>query len=156
MGAQGTILSVLISTANVRSVWALLLFSSSIFQASRTTPDISIPSTTYRLPTLAIPFLLILLTAILVPHTSILGHICGMVIGFGWGAGYLKILIPPAKYRRWIDDKLMLRTRLSSSYVDVSLDRPSGGQWGGILPMTGEAIDLEHSSAGNTGIRLGP
>jgi glycosylphosphatidylinositol transamidase len=156
LGAQGNIIPVLGSTANGVSVWALLLFSSSIFQASRTTPDISIPSTTYRLPTLAIPFVLILLTALLVPHTSILGHICGMVMGFGWGAGYLKFLIPPAKYLRWIEDKLMLRTRLSSSYVDVSLDRPSGGQWGGILPMTGEAIDLEHSGAGNSGIRLGP
>jgi len=79
-----------------------------------------------------------------------------MVIGFGWGAGYLKFLIPPAKYLRWIEDKLMLRTRLPSSYVDVSLDRQSGGGWGsGILPMSGEPIDLEHNG-GNSGIRLGP
>jgi len=105
---------------------------------------------------LAIPLAVILLTAIFVPHTSMLGHICGMVMGFGWGAGYLKFLIPPTKYTRWIEDKLMLRTRLPSSYVDVSLDKSSGGQWGGILPMTGEAIDLEHTGAGNSGIRLGP
>jgi hypothetical protein len=94
------------------------------------------------------------LTAILVPHTSILGHLCGVAMGFGWGAGYLKFLIPPTKYLRWIEDKLMLRTRLPAAYVDVSLDRPSG-QWGGILPMSGE-LDLEHGGGAHSGIRLGP
>jgi hypothetical protein len=150
---QGTMSGI----ANRRSVWGLLLFSSAIYQASRATPDVSIPSTTYRLPTLAIPFILILLTAVLVPHTSILGHICGMIIGFGWGSGYLKFLLPPVKLLRWIEDKLMLRTRLPSSYVDVSLDRPSDGRYGfGILPTSSEPIDLEHNGAGNSGIRLGP
>jgi hypothetical protein len=97
------------------------------------------------------------LTAILVPHTSILGHVCGMAIGFGWGSGYLKFLLPPTKYLRWIEDKLMLRTRLPASYVDVSLDRPSGSHWGtDILPMGSDPIDLERNGAGNSGIRLGP
>lgn len=117
------------------SVWVFLLVSSTVYRSSRTTPRISIPSTNQTFPTAAIPLVLILVTSFLVPHTSLIGHCCGAIIGYGWGAGYLKILAPPEKILRWIEEKLGLRTRLPGSYVSV--EKLTYGRYGlGVLPTS--------------------
>jgi len=134
------------------SVWCFLLFSAFLYQTSKSTPHISIPSTPYKLPILAIPFILIIIVAIIVPYTSILGHICGCIIGFGWGSGLLKFLKPPDKILRWVEDKLMLRTRLPTSYVDVK-----GGPYGSdVLPMNSDTANERGNSSGEISGKLGP
>ena len=139
---------------NAASVWSFLLFSATIFQASKTTPQISIPSTTQKLPTLVVPVLVILVTWFLIPHTSLLGHLCGMAIGFGWGSGFLKFLVPPEKLQRWLEDTLRLRARLPSSYVSV--DKGTMGRYGlNDLPSSSGTPNGILSGTGEPGIRLG-
>jgi hypothetical protein len=144
----------LISLLISYSVWSFLLFSATIYKASQTTPQLSIPSTTQKLPTLAVPILVILVTSFLIPHTSLLGHLCGMVIGYGWGSGLLKFLAPPEKILRWVEDKLRLRARLPSSYVSV--DKGSYGRYGlNDLPTNSAAPNGILGGTGESGIRLG-
>jgi glycosylphosphatidylinositol transamidase len=117
------------------SVWVFLLLSSTVYRASRTTPRISVPLTGQTFPTAAIPLVLILLTSFLIPHTSLIGHCCGAIIGYGWGAGYLDILAPPEKLLRWIEEKLGLRTRLPGCYVSV--EKLTYGRYGlSVLPTS--------------------
>lgn len=129
-------------------MWCFLLLTSTIYRAAQSTPYISLPlpsfqssggttstssSMPHRIPTVALPLIFILLTSFLIPHTSLLGHLCGALIGYGWGAGYLKFLAPPEKILRWVEEKGRLRTRLPSSYVSV--DRTTQGRYGlGVLP----------------------
>jgi glycosylphosphatidylinositol transamidase len=121
-------------------VWAFLLLSATLYNTSRTTPRISIPGTSTVIPTAAIPLLLIVATSFIVPHTSLLGHICGAAIGYGWGSGYLKFLAPPEKIIRWIEDKLKLKARLPSTYV--STDKQTGGKFGmSVLPSNSSSAN---------------
>jgi len=135
------------------SIWVFLLFSASIYQSSRTTPSISIPNTTAAVPTLAIPLVLILITYFLIPHTSLIGHLCGALIGYGWGSGLLKFLAPPVKITRWIEEKLKLKQRLPSSYVSV--DSIAQGRYQmNVLPMDSIALEsapLNARGFGSTG-----
>jgi hypothetical protein len=117
------------------SVWVFLLLSSTIYRTSRTTPRISIPLTGQAVPTAAIPLVLILLTSFLVPHTSFLGHCCGSIIGYAWGAEYLAFLAPPEKLLLWVEEKFALRTRLPGYYVSV--EKLTYGRYGlGVLPTS--------------------
>jgi hypothetical protein len=125
------------------SIWIFLLLSSSIIQQSKTQPYIATPAflnlpSTYRVPTFALPLLLIALTSLLslvhvIPPTSLIGHLAGALIGYLWGLGYIKFLAPPEKVLRWIEGKLNLLGRIPHY---VSVDQKVFGRYG-ILPQTG-------------------
>jgi len=128
------------------SVWSFLFFAATVYQYSLTSPQFSIPSTTAQVPTLAIPFILIVITSLFIPHTSLFGHICAVIIGFGWGSGLLKFLAPPEKILRWVEDKGRLRSRLPASYVSV--DKGTMGRYGELPIVGGESGILNGERVG--------
>jgi hypothetical protein len=67
-----------INTAN--SLWVFLLLGIEAIKTYRTNPQFTVG--TVKVPTWTIPLVVAVLTAILVPHTSFLGHICGLGIGY--------------------------------------------------------------------------
>lgn len=71
-----------------------------------------------------------------VPNTSLLGHLCSILIGYAFELGYIKFLIPPEKILRFIEGKLNLLGRLPHY---VSVDQKTYGRYG-VLP-TREAPD---------------
>jgi len=125
------------------SIWIFLLFSSIIVQQSKTqpylsTPDLGFLPRVYRIPTAALPIIIILATSLLstlhiIPATSLVGHLAGALIGYLWGLGYIKFLAPPEKVLRWIESKLNLLGRIPHY---VSVDQKVFGRYG-ILPQTG-------------------
>jgi len=133
------------------SIWIFLLLSSQVLQHSKTQPYLPIPQLgflprAYRIPTAALPIILIILTSFLglihiLPPTSLLGHLCGAGIGYLWGLGYIKFLAPPEKVLRWIEGKLNLLGRIPHY---VSVDQKVYGRYG-VLPQ---------SAAGGNGIPL--
>jgi hypothetical protein len=96
----------------------------------RTNPRPSIGP--YKIPTWTTPLILALVTSILIPHVSLLGHLCGAAIGYLWGLGYIKFLVPPEKILRWLETKLNLLGRLPHY---VSVDQKTYGRYG-VLPTT--------------------
>lgn len=101
-----------------------------------------------------------IIVSLLIPNTSFLGHLCGIAIGYACklaysltfksfyeekvtkppplvGLGYLKILLPPEKILRWIENKLNLLGRLPHY---VSVDQKTYGRYG-ILPSGGNSSD---------------
>ena len=137
------------------SVWIFLLLSSSIIQHSKTQPYIAsppwlpIPQQYNRIPTAALPIIVILVTSFLstlriIPPTSLIGHLAGALIGYLWGLGYIKFLAPPEKVLRWIEGKLNLLGRIPHY---VSVDQKVFGRYG-ILPQTGGG------AGGNGGIPM--
>jgi hypothetical protein len=124
-----------------------------MYKASQQTPHINIPTRSEKLPTLAVPILVIFVTAFLIPHTSILGHLCGTAMGYAWGAGFLKFLVPPEKVLRWIEEKLRLKSMLPRSYVSV--DKGSYARYGlSDLPTTSGAPNGIFADD-EAGVRLG-
>ncbi|KAF2169587.1 hypothetical protein M409DRAFT_64673 [Zasmidium cellare ATCC 36951] len=113
------------------SVWVFLLLSSESIKTYRENPYFQISD--FKIPTWTTPILLILVINFLVPHTSLLGHLCGALVGFLWGLGYIKFLAPPDKILRWIEGKLNLLGRLPHY---VSVDQKTFGRYG-VLPSTG-------------------
>ena len=73
-----------------------------------------------------------MLTSILVPHVSLVGHLCGAGLGYLWASGYIKFLTPPEKILRWLETKLNLLGRLPHY---VSVDQKTYGRYG-VLPST--------------------
>ena len=128
----------------------------------------------YEIPTWTTPLLASGLVSMLIPNTSFLGHICGVLVGYICkytilmlfasftlltevdiivGLGYLQILVPPEKILRWIEGKLNLLGRLPHY---VSVDQKTYGRYG-LLPSTGSSN--EHPVAMNylgSTQRLGP
>jgi hypothetical protein len=102
----------------------------------------------YKIPTWTTPLILILVISFLVPNTSFLGHICGAGLGYLWGLGYIKFLVPPEKILRYIEAKLNLLGRLPHY---VSVDQKTYGRYG-VLPSTST---IPRSPDGG-GVRLGP
>lgn len=123
------------------SIWVFLLLSARFVATAQATPHITL--ITWRIPTLTIPLFLVLITALLVPHTSLLGHLLGVAMGFAWGFGYLKFLVPPEKITRWIEEKMNLLGRVPWY---VSVDQKTFGRYG----------ILDNSANGNGGTELGP
>lgn len=69
----------------------------------------------------------ILLLNFLIPNTSLLAHLCGCSIGYGFELGILKFLVPPERILRWIEGKLNLLGRLPKY---VSVDQKTYGRYG--------------------------
>lgn len=60
---------------------------------------------------------------------------CGVLVGYGFGFGYLKFLVPPERILRWIESKLNLLGRLPHY---VSVDQKIYGRYG-VLPTREDA-----------------
>ncbi|MCJ1224116.1 putative rhomboid protease [Toensbergia leucococca] len=112
------------------SIWVFLLLGFESIKAYKANPYFAI--STYRIPTWTTPLAPLIFVAALVPNTSVLGHLCGLAIGYLYGLGYLKLLAPPEKVLRWIEGKLNLLGRLPHY---VSIDQNTYGRYG-VLPTT--------------------
>ena len=123
---------------------------------------------THHVPTWTSLLVLALVVSALVPSTSLLGHLCGLGVGYlckcfvcptrlqGYalttrevGLGYLKVLMPPERILRFIESKLNLLVRLPHY---VSVDQKTYGRFG-VLPSANASVP---SIPLNSGQRLGP
>jgi glycosylphosphatidylinositol transamidase len=155
------------------SIWVFTLIAMEAVKTYRTNPSFMIGTT--PIPTWITPLVLVLFVSALVPNTSFLGHLCGLVFGYGcmlsphcpaWtsrltilgGLGYLKFLAPPEWILRWIEGKLNLLGRLPHY---VSVDQKTYGRYG-VLPTTNAPVvgsassDISLGSLRGSNQRLGP
>ncbi|KAJ5733864.1 rhomboid protein 2 [Penicillium malachiteum] len=98
------------------SVWVFLLLGSEAIRTFKTNPYFSVGP--YKIPTWTSPLFACVVLSILVSNVSFLGHMCAILVGYVFGLGYLKFLVPPEKVLRWIEGKLNLLGRLPH-YVSV-------------------------------------
>ena len=87
-----------------------------------------------KIPTWVSPLALALVINFIIPQTSLLGHLCGLAVGYLWGLGYIRFLAPHDKILRWIERKLNLLGRLPHY---VSVDQKTYGRYG-VLPSTND------------------
>ncbi|KAL6245803.1 putative rhomboid protease [Rhinocladiella similis] len=143
------------------SVWVFLLLASESIKTYRANPHIEISG--QKIPTWITPLAIVVVTSVLIPNTSFLGHLSGCITGYLWGLGYIRFLAPPEKVLRWIEGKLNLLGRLPHY---VSVDQKTYGRYG-VLPSSSTAGPGEHmspiglgwvggSGSGSGGQRLGP
>ncbi len=154
-------------------MWVFLLLGIEAIRTYRVNPYLVIA--TYNIPTWTSPIALLLCISALVPSSSFLGHVAGLVVGYTcmWmpqspllcngeidtsgsivGLGYLKILAPPEKILRWIEGKLNLLGRLPHY---VSVDQKTYGRFG-VLPSSSSPSRGPGVGMGivGSGQRLGP
>ncbi|EFW99949.1 GPI transamidase component [Grosmannia clavigera kw1407] len=112
------------------SIWVFLLLGVEAVRMCRTHPSFAVG--TVHVPTWTTPLALVFVTSALVPHASLLGHLCGLAVGYLCGLGYLKFLAPPESVLRWIEGRLNLLGRLPRY---VSVDQKTYGRFG-VLPTT--------------------
>ncbi|MBE7182279.1 MAG: hypothetical protein INR71_13940, partial [Terriglobus roseus] len=96
--------------ADRRSVWVFLLLSVEAIKTYRAHPSFNIH--TLRIPTWTTPLALMLAISFLVPSASLLGHAAGALVGYGWGLGALRVLVPPERLTRWLEDRGRLLQRV--------------------------------------------
>ncbi|KAI5298157.1 putative rhomboid protease [Ascosphaera atra] len=140
------------------SVWVFLLFASEALRTYNSNPHFALGP--YRIPTWTSPLIACVLVSLLLSNTSLLGHLAGIAVGYLYGLGMLRFLVPPEKILRFIEDKLNLFGRLPHY---VSVDQKTYGRYG-ILPTNGGANGVSsapvNAAAGDPGIgggiRLGP
>lgn len=128
-------------------------------QQNRVTPYLVIQGQNI-IPTWTTPIAALFIAALVMPGSSLLGHLCGMVVGYlctfplhlfdlpiraeadydriTVGLGYLARLVPPDGVCRWIETKLRLR-----SFVPfyVSVDQKTYGR-SGVLPSSSQGVPL--------------
>lgn len=134
------------------SVWVFLLLGVEAMRTHRANPSFVIASV--HVPTWTSPLLLAFVTSALIPHTSLLGHLCGLFVGYLCGLGYLKFLAPPERALRWIEGRLNLLARLPRY---VSVDQKTYGRFG-VLPSVSSGPGSATPAIGLVGStqRLGP
>jgi membrane associated rhomboid family serine protease len=115
-------------------IWSSLLLASEAVILHRRHPsfklgDVEVPIWPFPIPLLV--FMHFLLPAPIL-HDSLLGNLCGCVVGYGFEVGYLKFLVPPEKILRYIEGKLNLLGRLPHY---VSVDQKTFGRYGSVLPL---------------------
>jgi len=59
-----------------------------------------------NIPTWSVPFILLVVTSVLVPSSSIIGHLAHIAVGFAFGHGYMRYLRPSTKILVWVEGKL--------------------------------------------------
>ncbi|KAK5957618.1 Glycosyl phosphatidyl inositol protein transamidase complex subunit [Knufia fluminis] len=123
------------------SVWVFLLLGVEAIKTFRANPYLEIASV--KIPTWVTPLALIVVTSVLIPNTSFLGHLCAVTVGYLFEIGYLKFLAPPEKISRWIEAKLNLLGRLPHY---VSVDQKTYGRYG-VLPQSEGGGPSSHSSS---------
>ena len=100
----------------------------------------------YRLPTKYSAFVVLIITFILVPNSSLLGHLAGIGSGYLLAENYLKILYPPRKVILFIEDKLeLLIAKLLPIVVYYREDLAADTRTVAYVPLFGS--DAEASSA---------
>jgi len=114
--------------------WSYLLLSMEALMLHRRHPsfklgDINLPIWPFPIPLLV--FLHFLLPSVIL-HDSLLGNLCGCLVGYGFELGYLKFLIPPERVLRYIEGKLNLLGRLPHY---ISVDQKTFGRYGSVLPL---------------------
>ncbi|KAH3674820.1 hypothetical protein WICMUC_003023 [Wickerhamomyces mucosus] len=87
------------------SAWVFSFSGFFAYKESLIKPTFQI-SPSYSLPTVATPLIPLVLIAILVPGSSLLGHLFGLVAGYALAYGLLNILVPPSKVIEWIEEKV--------------------------------------------------
>ncbi|KAI1004785.1 Rhomboid protein 2 [Podosphaera aphanis] len=135
------------------SIWVFTLLASEAIKTHQRNPSFVLG--TVPIPTWTTPPIMALFVSVLIPHTSLLGHVCGLAFGYGWSLGYLKFLAPPEWALRWIEAKLNLSGWLPHY---VSIDQKTIDQYK-LLPIASKDVLLrENSAAGYLGSsqRLGP
>lgn len=109
--------------------------------------------------------------AVLMPNTSLLGHLCGVAVGYvcmsvpclvtidrialtysTGGLGYLKFIAPPEWTLKWIENRLNLLSVLPHY---VSVDQKTYGRFG-ILPSTTRTGNSAATELVGSTQRLGP
>jgi hypothetical protein len=86
------------------SIWVFLLLCVEAIKTYRQNPAFTIGD--YAIPTWTTPLFIIFVIHFLVPNTSLLGHLCGALVGYLWGLGWIKFLAPSEKILRWVEGKL--------------------------------------------------
>lgn len=134
------------------SVWVFLLLCNEAMKQYRVNPYFQLGED-IKIPTWTTPLFLILVINFLIPHTSLLGHLCGAAVGHLWGLGYIRFLAPHDKILTWVEGKLNLLGRLPHY---VSVDQKTYGRYG-VLPSTrqGPAPGRGTLGAAN-GVAVGP
>jgi membrane associated rhomboid family serine protease len=113
------------------SVWIFLLLAHEAIKTSRSNPSFNLGESIH-IPTWTSPLFLAVVIHFLMPFSSLLGHLCGVLVGYAWGLGYIKFLAPPDGILKWIEEKLNLLGRLPHF---VSVDQKTFGRYG-VLPTT--------------------
>ena len=68
--------------ANVwNSIWVFTLLAMEAVKTYKTNPHFQIGD--YKIPTWTTPIVMVLFVSFLVPNTSFLGHVCGLIFGYG-------------------------------------------------------------------------
>jgi hypothetical protein len=129
------------------SIWVFVLLAASAWRTWRAHPSFSVAG--YAIPTWSSPLLLSLLLWVLVPQTSLLGHLCACAVGYGWGSGYLKFLAPPEKAVRWLEARLNLLARVPKY---VSVDQKVYGRYG-VLPSMSDREEEDVERGAGIGLR---
>ncbi|KAL3955902.1 hypothetical protein ACCO45_008748 [Purpureocillium lilacinum] len=132
------------------SMWVFLLLGAEAIRTYRSNPHLVIA--TYHIPTWTTPLLMIFVVAVLIPSTSLLGHLCGVGVGYLAGLGYIKFLAPPEWALRWIETRLNLLALLPHY---VSVDQKTFGRFG-VLPTTTRAGGSAATELVGSTQRLGP
>jgi membrane associated rhomboid family serine protease len=133
------------------SVWVFLLLGMEAMRTYRTTnPHFAIGS--HQIPTWTTPLIMVLIVAALIPNTSLLGHLCGLGVGYVCGMGYIKYLAPPEWALRWIESRLNLLGVLPHF---VSVDQKTYGRFG-VLPTTNRSGGSAPRQLVGGAQRLGP
>jgi len=140
------------------SIWVFMLLSSEAIKTYKANPHLEIGG--QKIPTWIWPLVMLVVTSVLIPGASFLGHLSGCITGYLWGLGYIRFLAPPEKVLRWIEGKLNLLGRLPHY---VSVDQKTFGRYG-VLPTSSASGPESHMSpiglgwmgTAPSGQRLGP
>lgn len=132
------------------SIWVFLLLGAESIKTHRNSP--TFPIGTAKIPTWSVPIILAVIIAVMVPNTSLLGHLCGLAIGYAWGLGYIKFLAPPEKILRWVEGKMNLLGRLPHY---VSVDQKTFGRFGVLPTVSGQPGDSRVQGYEGSSQRLG-
>lgn len=63
------------------SIWVFTLLAMEACKTYKTNPHFQLGD--YKIPTWITPFVMVLFVSFLVPNTSFLGHVCGLIFGYG-------------------------------------------------------------------------
>ncbi|CAJ2508827.1 Uu.00g138530.m01.CDS01 [Anthostomella pinea] len=132
------------------SLWVFLLLGMEAVRTYKNNPYLVVG--THHVPTWITPLVMVFVVEALIPNTSFMGHLCGVVTGYLFGLGYLKFLSPPEKVLRWLEGRLNLLGRLPHY---VSVDQKTYGRFG-VLPSSNSGSGTTPVGLMGSTQRLGP
>ncbi|KAG9251686.1 rhomboid family protein [Emericellopsis atlantica] len=132
------------------SMWVFLLLGMEAIRTFKSNPYLVIG--THHIPTWTTPLMLIFAVAVLMPGTSLLGHLCGVAMGYIAGLGIIKYLAPPEWALRWVETRFNLLSILPHY---VSVDQKTYGRFG-VLPTNNRAGGSAATELVGSTQRLGP